>query len=218
MAARTRAAGREFTDWVKHAVRHRGQAGASLIGPEWSRRSKRPLRDARESGTVAVGDISNSLAAVGRWRGRTRGVVFHELLGFKERDGALDRERRASMRAAAARRRRSHLARAACAVLDVARAVSGDSRGRERLGLPDHERAPRRVARGGRVARDGHRRLARHARGDRRLARRLAGAGLRPGGVSRRPRRASTRGRWSFTASSSTMRRWLGWRRSAPRL
>ena len=58
-------------------------------------------------------------------------------------------------RAAARSPRHSYLARAACAVFDVARAVSRHSRGRERIGLPDHERASRRIGRGGGVPRDG---------------------------------------------------------------
>ena len=48
------------------------------------------IREARASGTVAVGDISNSLAAVDPMlEAKLDGVVFHELLGFTERDGAL---------------------------------------------------------------------------------------------------------------------------------
>ena len=46
-------------------------------------------KEARESGTVAVGDISNSLASAGPMvEVGLRGLVFHELLGFAERDGA----------------------------------------------------------------------------------------------------------------------------------
>lgn len=79
----------KFTDWVKtlFAVRGRPDAGMSdaqiaAIAPA--------VAEAKESGTVAVGDISNSLAAVQPMRAAgLDGVVFHELLGFKERDGAL---------------------------------------------------------------------------------------------------------------------------------
>ena len=58
------------------------------------------------------------------------GVVFHELLGFKERDGALvdDVARRCATAAAS---RRARVAGAARAVFDVARTVQGDS-GRRR--------------------------------------------------------------------------------------
>jgi cytosine/adenosine deaminase-related metal-dependent hydrolase len=45
--------------------------------------------EARESGTVAVGDISNSLASVGPMaEAGLHGLIFHELLGFAERDGS----------------------------------------------------------------------------------------------------------------------------------
>jgi cytosine/adenosine deaminase-related metal-dependent hydrolase len=48
------------------------------------------VREAKASGTIAVGDISNSMAAVAPMReAGLDGVVFHELRGFKERDGAL---------------------------------------------------------------------------------------------------------------------------------
>jgi cytosine/adenosine deaminase-related metal-dependent hydrolase len=49
--------------------------------------------EARESGTVAVGDISNSLAsATPMARAGLHGLIFHELLGFADRDGsAVDR-------------------------------------------------------------------------------------------------------------------------------
>jgi len=87
-----------FTDWVKTLVGIR-RGTEQLITPE----IVTPVRDAigelRASGTVAVGDITNSLAAVEPMaEAGLRGVVFHELLGFKERDGALieaTRERRA---------------------------------------------------------------------------------------------------------------------------
>lgn len=68
-----------------------------------------PLRDAiqelRASGTVAVGDISNSLASVAPMKeAGLDGVVFHELLGFKERDGAaIERTREARTAVAGAR-------------------------------------------------------------------------------------------------------------------
>lgn len=78
-----------FTEWVKvlFAVRGRPDGGMSeaqlaAIAPA--------IAEARASGTVAVGDISNSLAAVTAMRDAgLDGLVFHELLGFKERDGAL---------------------------------------------------------------------------------------------------------------------------------
>jgi len=47
-------------------------------------------KEARAAGTVAVGDISNSLASVRPMLAAgLHGVIFHELIGFKERDGRL---------------------------------------------------------------------------------------------------------------------------------
>ena len=78
-----------FTDWVKQLVALRRRierlGDPDIVGP---------IRDAigelRECGTVAAGDISNSLASVAPMAdaGLT-GLVFHELLGFTERDGRL---------------------------------------------------------------------------------------------------------------------------------
>ena len=92
-----------FTDWVKtlFAIRGRPDRGmsAAQIAP-----IHEAIAQVRASGTVAVGDIANSLAAVGPMReAGLDGVVFHELLGFKERDGALiDSTRDMRSRAAAA--------------------------------------------------------------------------------------------------------------------
>ena len=92
-----------FTDWVKtlFAIRGRPDRGmsAAQIAP-----IHEAIAQVRASGTVAVGDIGNSLAAVGPMReAGLDGVVFHELLGFKERDGALiDSTRDMRSRAAAA--------------------------------------------------------------------------------------------------------------------
>jgi cytosine/adenosine deaminase-related metal-dependent hydrolase len=92
-----------FTDWVTtlFAIRGRPDRGMSAeqIAP-----IHEAIAEVRASGTVAVGDISNSLAAVGAMReAGLDGVVFHELLGFKERDGALiDSTRDLRSRASAA--------------------------------------------------------------------------------------------------------------------
>ena len=64
MAARPRAAGVAFTDWVKtlFAIRGRPDGGMSA---EQTAPIHEAIAEAQASGTVAVGDISNSLAAVG---------------------------------------------------------------------------------------------------------------------------------------------------------
>ena len=79
----------KFTEWVKTLFAIRGRPDGVLSDEQIA-----PIRDAiseaQGSGTVAVGDISNSLRAVGPMReADLDGVVFHELLGFTERDGAL---------------------------------------------------------------------------------------------------------------------------------
>jgi cytosine/adenosine deaminase-related metal-dependent hydrolase len=78
-----------FTGWVKtlFAIRGRpdGAMSADQIAPVHA-----AIAEAQASGTAAVGDISNSLNAVGPMREASLdGIVFHELLGFKERDGAM---------------------------------------------------------------------------------------------------------------------------------
>ncbi|HJU43210.1 MAG TPA: amidohydrolase family protein [Vicinamibacterales bacterium] len=78
-----------FTDWVKALVSIR-RGTEHLITPEIVAPVHAAIAELRASGTVAVGDITNSLAAVAPMKETgLRGVVFHELLGFKERDGAL---------------------------------------------------------------------------------------------------------------------------------
>ena len=89
-----------FTDWVKGMFAIRGRPDRAMSAEQIA-----PIHEAitelKASGTVAVGDISNSLAAVGPMRqADLDGIVFHELLGFKERDGALIESTRA-MRATA---------------------------------------------------------------------------------------------------------------------
>jgi len=91
-----------FTNWVKGLFATRGAPDAAMtaamIAPIHD-----AIREAQASGTVAVGDITNSLAAVEPMHAAgLNGVVFHELLGFKERDGALIEATRAKRTAAAA--------------------------------------------------------------------------------------------------------------------
>jgi aminodeoxyfutalosine deaminase len=79
----------KFTDWVKTLFAIRGRPD-SVMGGEQIALIHEAIAELRATGTVAVGDISNSLASVAPMRqGDLDGVVFHELLGFKERDGAL---------------------------------------------------------------------------------------------------------------------------------
>lgn len=92
-----------FTDWVKQLVATRRGIerpdDVAVVEP-----LKDAIRELQASGTVAVGDISNSLASPGPMReAGLDGLVFHELLGFKERDGALIERARAERTAAATR-------------------------------------------------------------------------------------------------------------------
>jgi aminodeoxyfutalosine deaminase len=90
-----------FTNWVKGLFATRGAPDsamtAAMIAPIHD-----AIREAQAAGTVAVGDITNSLAAVEPMKeAGLRGIVFHELLGFKERDGASIEKTRAAREAAA---------------------------------------------------------------------------------------------------------------------
>ena len=78
-----------FTDWVRKLIPARG--GVEQPGdPNVVQFIEQAIVELRASGTVAIGDISNSLASPGLMAAAgLRGVVFHELLGFKERDGAV---------------------------------------------------------------------------------------------------------------------------------
>jgi cytosine/adenosine deaminase-related metal-dependent hydrolase len=67
--------------------------------------------EARDTGTVAVGDISNSLAAVDALiEAGLDGLVFHEFVGFNERDGRLVDETAGARRTARERGARVSLA------------------------------------------------------------------------------------------------------------
>ena len=99
-----------FTDWVKllFAIRGRPDRGLS---DEQVPPIREAIRESKASGTIAVGDISNSLAAVEEMLdAKLHGVVFHELLGFNERDGALVMASKAPRDLAAARGVRVSLA------------------------------------------------------------------------------------------------------------
>ncbi len=99
-----------FTDWVKTLVGIR-RGTEQLITPDVVASVDGAIRELRASGTVAVGDITNSLASVEPMLAAgLHGVVFHELLGFAERDGALVRSTRERRAAAAARGARVSLA------------------------------------------------------------------------------------------------------------
>ena len=79
----------KFTDWVTTLFAVRGRPDGSMSDEQVAAIDE-GITEAMATGTVAVGDISNSLRSVEPMRRHhLDGVVFHELLGFKERDGAL---------------------------------------------------------------------------------------------------------------------------------
>lgn len=90
----------KFTDWVKTLFAVRGRPDGKMSEPQVAAIFA-AVTEARASGTVAVGDISNSMTSFPAMReAGLDGVIFHELLGFKERDGAMI-EATQAMRAAA---------------------------------------------------------------------------------------------------------------------
>jgi aminodeoxyfutalosine deaminase len=95
-----------FTDWVKTLFAIRGRPTAEMSDAQVGAIDD-AITEAQATGTVAVGDVSNSLRTVEPMRRHNLdGVVFHELLGFAERGGALldaTRELRAAATAAGAR-------------------------------------------------------------------------------------------------------------------
>lgn len=89
-----------FTSWVKQLIVARGGRTERIDDPAVIAAAAAAAREAIETGTAALGDISNSLASVGVMADAgLRGIVFHELLGFKETSGALI-ERTEPLRAA----------------------------------------------------------------------------------------------------------------------
>jgi len=99
-----------FTDWVKTLVAIR-RGTEQAITPEIVAPIHDAISELQWTGTVAVGDVSNSLAAVEPMvQHGVKGVVFHELLGFNERDGAVIAASREKRDAAARRGVRVSLA------------------------------------------------------------------------------------------------------------
>lgn len=90
-----------FTDWVKQLVAVR-RGTEQAVTPEIVAPIREALTELQWTGTVAIGDITNSLAAIEPMQqAGMKGVVFHELLGFKERDGALIESSKARRESAA---------------------------------------------------------------------------------------------------------------------
>jgi cytosine/adenosine deaminase-related metal-dependent hydrolase len=74
-----------FTSWVKQLMVARGRGPERVDDPVVLAAAHAAAREAVDAGTVALGDISNSLASVAVMASAgLRGVVFHELLGFTD--------------------------------------------------------------------------------------------------------------------------------------
>jgi len=90
-----------FTSWVSHLIAIRRTRPERADDPDVVAAATRAAREARDTGTIAVADVSNSLASVPAVRAAgLRGVVFHELIGFRETSGALVEATREIRRAA----------------------------------------------------------------------------------------------------------------------
>jgi cytosine/adenosine deaminase-related metal-dependent hydrolase len=93
-----------FTSWIKQLFAARGRSVERADDPRVFDAASDAAREARETGTTAVGDISNSLASVNPIRASgLRGLVFHELVGFKETTADLVEATRGARLAAAER-------------------------------------------------------------------------------------------------------------------
>jgi cytosine/adenosine deaminase-related metal-dependent hydrolase len=85
----------DFVSWVKQLIATRGGRVERPDDPQVLEAARRGAREARETGTSAVGDISNSLGSIGPMHDAgLQGIVFHELLAFDATDGRLIDESR----------------------------------------------------------------------------------------------------------------------------
>jgi cytosine/adenosine deaminase-related metal-dependent hydrolase len=77
----------DFVDWIKQLFVIRGRRIERADDDRVLDAARRAAHEMHESGTIGVGDISNSLATVELIRASgLRGLVFHELLGFNHTD------------------------------------------------------------------------------------------------------------------------------------
>ena len=94
----------EFVDWLRQLIIARGPGVEREDDPAVIEAARTAVREAREFGTIALGDISNSLASVAALaEAELDALVFHELLGFKDVEGRGVADTRAKRDAAARR-------------------------------------------------------------------------------------------------------------------
>ncbi len=85
-----------FIAWLTGMVAARGPGFERSDDPRVVDAARIAAREAHEAGTIAVGDISNSLASVAPIADAgLSGIVFHELLGFNDTSGAVVERTRA---------------------------------------------------------------------------------------------------------------------------
>lgn len=93
-----------FTSWVTQLMVARAGVGARVDDRRVVEAARLAIREARETGTSAIGDTGNSLASVEALGSQGMpALVFHELLGFKETTGASVERTRAARLGAATR-------------------------------------------------------------------------------------------------------------------
>ena len=94
----------DFVDWLRQLIIARGPRMERVDDPVVVDAARTAAGEARAFGTIAVGDISNSLASVAALNDcGLDGLVFHELLGFKDLEGRAVVDTRGIRRDAAAR-------------------------------------------------------------------------------------------------------------------
>jgi cytosine/adenosine deaminase-related metal-dependent hydrolase len=85
-----------FVEWIRQLLMARGARVERADDDRVLDAARAAAAEVRETGTAAVGDISNSLASVAPIRDHgLRGIVFHELLGFRAQNGRLIDDTRA---------------------------------------------------------------------------------------------------------------------------
>lgn len=90
-----------FIVWLTGMFAARGLSIERADDPRVLDAAHATAEEARAAGTVAVGDISNSLAPIGPMADAgLRGIVFHELLGFNDTTGAAIERSRSAREAA----------------------------------------------------------------------------------------------------------------------
>jgi cytosine/adenosine deaminase-related metal-dependent hydrolase len=78
-----------FIGWISQLLAARGRRMEQPGDPRMLSAAAAAAREAREAGTIAVGDVSNSLGSIDAIAGAgLLGVVFHELLGFNDVEGS----------------------------------------------------------------------------------------------------------------------------------